>query len=244
MVNFGPLGFFMVALCNRADHYIFILFLLLSCCFSLPILNQLSQIGCLPYIWCGLSANLGCRSVMCCMRLDENTGHKKSLKICHLRTIAQICQAISSQLRCISTIGKNLLNSNISPTSSQYGELRPTSGWHQFWSLGHPSKFQWVSLLQRRHSSEANQTLHDVWPSPGLVHYMYIFGGSCPVTKFYQVQNSLCVQDLHSPILAALLHGTWAVGISETLLHWAEVATYIRQGGHHVGPTHSGLHMV
>ena len=35
----------------------------------------------------------------------------------HLRsTIAQICRAISSQLRHVSTIGKNLLSSNISPT--------------------------------------------------------------------------------------------------------------------------------
>jgi len=46
-----------------------------------------------------------------------------------------------------------------------------------------------AALLQRRRSTEANQTLHDVWPSPGLVHYIYIFGGSCPVTEFCQVQN-------------------------------------------------------
>jgi len=30
-------------------------------------------------------------------------------------------------------------------------------------------------LLQRRHSTEANQTLHNVWPSPGLVYYIYIY---------------------------------------------------------------------
>ena len=73
------------------------------------------------------------------------------------------------------------------------------------------------SLLQRRRSPEANQTSHDVWSSPGLVHYIYIFGGSCPLTKFCPVQNSLYVQVLHSPILAALLHGTPAAGISQTL---------------------------
>ena len=33
-----------------------------------------------------------------------------------LRIIAQLCQAISLQLRHLSTIGKNLLNSNIFPT--------------------------------------------------------------------------------------------------------------------------------
>jgi len=39
-----------------------------------------------------------------------------------------------------------------------------------------------VSLLQRRRSTEANQTLHDIWPSPGLVHYiLYIhFRGLLP----------------------------------------------------------------
>jgi len=31
-------------------------------------------------------------------RLAENTGHKKSPKIRHLGTIAQLCRAISSQL--------------------------------------------------------------------------------------------------------------------------------------------------
>jgi len=94
----------------------------------------------------------------------------------------------------------------------QYGELRPTSGWHRFLSLGHPSNFNGfcvlASLLQRRRLMEANQTMHDVWPSPGLVHYIYIFRGCCPVIEFCQVQYSLCTQGLRSPILAALLHGT------------------------------------
>jgi len=36
-------------------------------------------------------------------------------------------------------------------------------------------------------------------------------------------------------VLAALLQGTLVVGISQTLRHWTEGATYIRQGGHHVG---------
>jgi len=35
--------------------------------------------------------------------------------------------------------------------------------------------------------------------------------------------------------LAALLHGTVVVGVSETLWCWTGGATYIRQGGHHVG---------
>jgi len=56
---------------------------------------------------------------MCCTRLAENTWRKNDAKNHHLRTIVQICQAISSQLRHISTFGKevvNLLNSNIFST--------------------------------------------------------------------------------------------------------------------------------
>jgi len=36
-------------------------------------------------------------------------------------------------------------------------------------------------------------------------------------------------------VLAALLHGTLVVGVSQTLRRWTEDATYGRQGGHHVG---------
>jgi len=36
-------------------------------------------------------------------------------------------------------------------------------------------------------------------------------------------------------VLAALLHGTLVVGVSQTLRRRTEGATYIRQGGHHVG---------
>ena len=36
-------------------------------------------------------------------------------------------------------------------------------------------------------------------------------------------------------VLAALLCGTPAVGVSQTLRRWTKGATYVRQGGHHVG---------
>jgi len=36
-------------------------------------------------------------------------------------------------------------------------------------------------------------------------------------------------------ILAALLHDTLVVGVSQTLWRWTQGATYIWQGGHHVG---------
>jgi len=36
-------------------------------------------------------------------------------------------------------------------------------------------------------------------------------------------------------VLAALLHGTLVVGVSQNLRRWTEGATYIRQCGRHVG---------
>jgi len=59
--------------------------------------------------------------------------------------------------------------------------------------------------------------LHDVWPSHRLIHYIYTFGGSCSLTEFCPVQNSLYIQVLHYPVLAVLLHGTPAAGVSQTL---------------------------
>ena len=101
VVIFLPCGFF------------FYLLLLLS--FSLPNLTQLSQIGCLPYFhtWCGLSANLSCRSETCCMQLAENTVHDAKNR--HLGTITQLCRAISSKLRLISTSGKKLVKQQYLP---------------------------------------------------------------------------------------------------------------------------------
>ena len=56
---------------------------------------------------------------------------------------SQLCWAISLQLRHVSTIGKNLLNSNIFPTCPH---IMLTSADYRL-SLGHPSKFQRVSRL-------------------------------------------------------------------------------------------------
>jgi len=84
-------------------------FLVSSCFFLLFYFSRLiSAIGdwMLPYFhtWCGLSANLECRSEMCCTWLTEHTGRKNDAKNRHLGTIPQPCRAISSQLRHISTI--------------------------------------------------------------------------------------------------------------------------------------------
>ena len=46
-------------------------------------------------------------------------------------------------------------------------------------------------------------------------------------TEFCQVQNSLCVRVLRSPVLAALLHGTPAAAVSQTL--WRGTANGITE---------------
>jgi len=92
--------------------------------------------------WCSPSANLECRSEMCCTRLAGNAGPKKKPSGLHSRTLS----GKSSQLRHISTIGKKLVKQQyLLEMSPQYGELRPASGWDWFGSLGHPCKFQRVS---------------------------------------------------------------------------------------------------
>ena len=159
---------------------------------------------------------------MCCTRLAGNTGGKSEAKNRHLRTIGQLCRAVYWQLRHVSTIEKKLLNSNISSrcvhNMANCGPLTAEICW-RVWGI--PTNFNGFrvlsSLLQRRRSLEAKLNLYDVWPSPGLIHYTYIFGGCCPLTEFCYVQNSLYVQVLICSILAALLHGTRVVGVSQTL---------------------------
>ena len=119
--------FLMAALCNReaiiflpCDFYLSISIFLSSFFFSSPNLggHRLDLYHIYFYTWRGPSANLECRSEMCCTRLAGNTGRKKVAKNRHLGTIPQLCRAISSQLRHISTLGKNLLSSNMSSTYS------------------------------------------------------------------------------------------------------------------------------
>ena len=122
----------MAALHSRCGHYIFALWFLPSFFFFYFLAkSQPLQIGRIPYFhtWCRLSANLKCRSETCCTRLAENTVRKKSPKIRHLRTIEQLCRAIPSQLKHVSTIRKKpVMQQYLLHMSSQYGELQPTSG--------------------------------------------------------------------------------------------------------------------
>jgi len=132
---------------------------------------------------------------MYCTRLAENTG-RQNIAINARRTT--LSGYIFATKACIDN-RKKLLNSNMSSTCPHnmvnFGPLTAAIGW-RVW--GTPANFNGfrvlASLLHRRRSTDVSQTLHDVWPSPGMVHCVYTFGSSCPLMEFCQVQYSLCVQ--------------------------------------------------
>jgi len=109
--------------------------------------------------------------------LDANFVWLWTLSNCYFGTIAQLCRAVSSQLRHVLAIGKrNLLNS-----------VTPSTCPHNVVDFG---------LLTA-------EICWRVWGTPANF-------------------NGLRV-------LAALLHGTLVVGVSQTLWSWTEGVTYIWQ---------------
>ena len=147
----------------------------LSCFFFLLLFY--SQTGFLKYFyaWCGgFSANLKCRSqnVLHAARWKYRT-QKMTQKNHHLRTIAQLCSATSSQLRQVSTISKKLLNISISArcfhNTVNFGPLTAEIYWRVSGTRANFNGFGVsASSLQRHRSLQANQTLQDVWPAPRL----------------------------------------------------------------------------
>jgi len=143
-------------------------------------------------------------SEMCCMGLAENAAHKNYAKNRHLRTIAELCRAISLQIRHVSTIWeKNLLNSNISSTCPHnmvnFGPLMAEIGWrvwgHHQISVGYnnnnnnpickapecqKTSVALASLLHRRRSMEVNQTLQDVDCLVGCYNIYTFLGALAP----------------------------------------------------------------
>jgi len=121
----------MAALRSRCRHYIFA--------------------PCLPHLhtWCGLSANLGCRSETCCTRLAENTGCTKiaqnSPSAHHRTTLSGYSFTTKAH---IDNPKKNLLSSNISSRSPHnmvnFGPLATEIGPVV---CGTPANFNWFHGL-------------------------------------------------------------------------------------------------
>ena len=184
---------------------------------------------------------------MCCMRLVENTGRKKSPKIRYLGTIAQIYRAVSSQLRHISTFTKKHVEQQYLIyvltiwRTSAHQRLRLVRKFEasQQISTGFSSWLRYCSDVAHRRPTK----LCTMFGRLLGCYTIYTFWRLLLLTDFCQVQSSLYVQLLRSTILTALLHGTPAAGVSQSAAwytEWnygtfAQGATYIWLGGHHVG---------
>ena len=137
----------MAALCNRAGH-IFALWFVSS---FFPRLISAAGLRLDVYLTSthGVALvqiqNVGLKCAACgSLKMQD----LKLTKNRHLCTIAQLCRAISSQLRSILTIrNKNAKQQYLFQTSPQYSKLRSTNGKDRSAGLGHPSKFQWVLRL-------------------------------------------------------------------------------------------------
>jgi len=81
-------------------------------------------------------------------------------------------------------------------------------------STGFESWLRYCTDVAQRRSTKLCTMFHR---SLGWYTVYSLSGVLAPLTEFYQVQNSLCVQVLRSHVLAALLHGTRAAGIRQTL---------------------------
>jgi len=148
-------------------------------------------------------------------------------KLCKKSQSAHHHSTLSSYIFATKACFGNMLNSNISSRCPDnmvnFGPLAAEIGWRVWGTPANFSGFHVLALLLQWHRSpEANQTLHDVWPSLGLVHYIYPFlGALAPGQNFTRCKIYFASQVLRSPVLAALLHGTQTAGVSRNLLRAA-----------------------
>jgi len=62
-----------------------------------------------------------------------------------------------------------------------FGPLTAEISWRVWDTTANFSGFRVLaSLLDRRRSTDVNQTLHDVWPSSALAHSIYILAAVAP----------------------------------------------------------------
>jgi len=122
---------------------------------------------------------------MWCTRLAGNTGCKNDAKNRHLPTIAQLFRAMSSKLRHVSTIGKILLSSNISPTCpSNMVNFGPLTAEIVSLVWGTPANFNGFRVLAA--------LLHSQTPALNRGRHLYSTGWPLRWALAY-ISSSVCV---------------------------------------------------
>ena len=160
---------------------------------------------------------------MCCMRLAGNTGHKNDAKIAICAPSHNFVRLYLRNWGMYRQSEKNFWNSNSSSrclhNMANFGPLTAEIRWRVSGTSPNFNGFRVLaSLLQRRRSPQANLTLHDVWPSRGLVHYMYIFRAVAPWRNFARcIIHFACKSSVIVYWHTVLLHSTPAAGLSQTL---------------------------
>jgi len=124
----------------------------------------------------------------------------------------------------VSTIGKKLVKQQyLLHMPSQYGELGPLTAETSWRVWGTQANFNGVrvlaSLLQRRRKSTKLCTMFG--RLLGSWYTIYTFAGAlAPYRNSARCKIHFCAQVLRSPVLAALLHGTGAVGVIQNFAAW------------------------
>jgi len=176
-----------------------------------------------------------------------NTGRKNRQKVAknrHLRTITQFCRVFAT-MACIDN-QKNVKQQYLLQTPRNMVNLGPLAAEIGSGVWGTPANFNgflvFVTATTSLNWGEPNfaRCLAVSWEA-GLVHYIYIFGGTCPPTEFCHVQYSLCVGLAFSYIGSVTARHS-SCGRQPKFAEWykeyrtfAEGNTYIRPGSHHVG---------
>jgi len=133
---------------------------------------------------------------------------KNDAKYRHLGIIAQLCRAISSQLRHVSTIGKKLVKwQYVLHMSLEYSELQPINGWDLLASLGYSSKFQrfsrfgFVTAVTSLNRSRPKFALCSAVSWHGILH-IYFWQLVSPDGILPRVKFTLCPATHHRTILS------------------------------------------
>jgi len=169
---------------------------------------------------------------MCCTRLTEIQDAKMTQKSPSAHHRTTLSGYIFATKACMDNRKKNLLNSNMSSTCphnmANFGPLTAETGWWiwgtQQISTGFTSCLCYCSDVAQRKSTKLCTMF-------GHLLGWYTIYTSCPLMKFCPVQNSLYIQVLYSPVLAALRHQPNFAAWYKEWNYWtfAEGATYIRR---------------